>query len=993
MLPPLSLSALGDDYSADEEDALAAAEERRHRDRLDRAWRILETYGDSGANPSTAENINNASDLIKRKLLRENASPDKAVRFSNLYSRLLTQPVLGQKWAILYLLYRLSESAGEEGEGIDDAERCRSPLMEEGNLDNMLFKGPRNFRPGARMVEDVDEGPAISSSVSQRGDRPGRRPSLRPTAERPGRQTLTEEGKETRLGRARADSTAKDTVVPEDVSPLPVETVPKAMKPSESALLRDLPFILQGLSSTNVEFSSPSVLKLPPTLPIPMISLLHTLAEPCLLYRELSAFVDSSEGGLVSQALRAAIGNELRSYLSLVATLEGEIRRAMTAAADETNPKGVVNGAVTLKRCVVWTREATMALRLMSVMVEEARHKKGGQLISLIHGFSSSHGDPFVCAFAEKLLSHVTRPFYDMLRQWIYDGELSDPYKEFFVIEPEFRPSTDPRRIATSVWEDKYKLDDEMVPSIITQEFAKKVFLIGKSLNFIRYGCGDSAWVEAYSKEASKELRYGDTASLETSIDEAYKTTMARLIHLMDSKFKLFEHLRALKKYLLLGQGDFIALLMESLASNLDRPANSQYRHTLTAQLEHAIRASNAQFDSPDVLRRLDARMLELSHGEIGWDCFTLEYKIDAPVDVVITPWGSTQYLKVFNFLWRVKRVEFALGSTWRRCMTGARGVLGSVDDKVGADWKRARCVIAEMIHFVCQLQYYILFEVIEASWDQLQAAISKPGCTLDDLIEAHTKYLNSITHKGLLGSASPSRGSSSGKQPEESFLSQLHQILKIMLAYKDAVDGLYSFSVAEFTRRQELSAKIETRTAQGRWGVTERDFLPSSRRGQGHMKSASSSTPSFAATPTLDQQQPEGTDTPSPLLSQGLSADDHMLPSLRARLRDLSADFRARLNVLLGDLAYQPDVDMRFLGVVMNFNDVYQPVRRRRAATGAGSSSRDKERARRRAAAPSNGSGDGSAQEKEREKETESAKEAAGSGADSGAGTVVEGQ
>jgi len=586
--------------------------------------------------------------------------------------------------------------------------------------------------------------------------------------------------------------------------------------------------------------------------------------------------------------------------------------------------------------------------------------KKGGQLISLIHGFSTSHGDPFVCAFAERLLGHVTRPFYDMLRQWIYDGELSDPYQEFFVVEPEFRPSTDPRRIATSVWEDKYKLDDEMVPSIITPEFAKKVFLIGKSLNFIRYGCGDSAWVEAYSKEASHELRYGDTAGLETSIDEAYKTTMARLIHLMDTKFKLFDHLRALKKYLLLGQGDFIALLMESLASNLDRPANSQYRHTLTAQLEHAIRASNAQYDDPDVLRRLDARMLELSHGEIGWDCFTLEYKIDAPVDVVITPWGSTQYLKVFNFLWRVKRVEFALGSTWRRCMTGARGVLGAVDDKVGADWKRARCVIAEMIHFINQLQYYILFEVIEASWDQLQAAISKPGCTLDDLIEAHTKYLNSITHKGLLGSGSrSSSSSSSSKQPEESFLSQLHQILKIMLAYKDAVDGLYSFSVAEFTRRQELSAKIETRTAQGRWGVTERDLFPSSinRHRQGHKKSISSPSisSSVAATPTVDSFGGgggggafSGIDTPLLATPHHLSADDHMLPSLRTRLRDLSADFRSRLNVLLGDLAYQPDVDMRFLGVVMNFNDVYQPARRRRGTA----SGRDKEKARRKAAA-----------------------------------------
>ena len=580
-------------------------------------------------------------------------------------------------------------------------------------------------------------------------------------------------------------------------------------------------------------------------------------------------------------------------------------------------------------------------------------------MISLIHGFSTSYGDPFVCAFAEKLVTHITRPFYDMLRLWIYDGELSDPYQEFFVVEPEFRPSVDPRRIASSVWEDKYNLDDEMVPSIITQDFAKKVFLIGKSLNFLRYGCGDSAWVEAYSKEASKELRYGDTASLEISIDEAYKTTQARLIHLMDNKFKLFDHLRALKKYMLLGQGDFIAVLMESLAPNLDRPAISQYRHTLTAQLEHAIRSSNAQYDSADVLRRLDARMLEFNHGEIGWECFTLEYRIEAPVDVVITTWGATQYLKVFNFLWRIKRVEFALGSSWRRFTTGARGVLGSVEDKLGSDWKRARCAVAEMVHFICQLQNYILFEVIEASWDQLQTAMSKPGCTLDDLIEAHTRYLKSITHKGLLGSPSSSSSSSKYHQ-EESFLSQLHQILKIMLAYKEAVDGLYSFSVAEFTRRQELSAKIETRTAQGQWGISERDQLlsaTSNLRGPQNSTSSAASASSLLTTPTNAKDPTD--DTPSSLAIHDISAaDDRMLASLRVRLRNLLAEFRTRLNILLGDLAYQPDLDMRFLGVVMNFNDVYQPVKRKRTNPAASAS-----------VARSNSSrGSGKDREKERE-------------------------
>lgn len=543
----------------------------------------------------------------------------------------------------------------------------------------------------------------------------------------------------------------------------------------------------------------------------------------------------------------------------------------------------------------------------------------------MIHALSSSNGDPFVGAFAERMLVHVTKPFYEMLRQWIYDGELSDPYKEFFVIEQDSQnkgeKEIDPRRApATSVWEDKYKLDHAMIPTIMTEEFAKKIFLIGKSLNFIRYGCGDSAWVEAYCKDASKELRYGDTATLESSIDKAYKATMARLIHLMDSKFQLFEHLRALKKYLLLGQGDFIALLMESLASNLDKPAGSQYRHTLTAQLEHAIRGSNAQYDSREVLRRLDARLLELSHGDIGWDVFALEYKVDAPVDVIITPWASRKYLAIFNFLWRVKRVEFALGNTWRRCMTGARGVLANVDDQLSRDWKVARCCIAEMIHFVNQLQYYILFEVIEASWDQLQSAITRPDCTLDDLIGAHTKYLEAITHKGLLGQT---RNLLTGTR-EDSFTSQLHHILKNMLAYKEAVDGLYSFSVAEFTRQQETSAKNETRTAHGKQAI--KDKSDEDHRSPSPFAAVKGSSNNTNNNNRADSPFPAGG-----ILTGISSTDDQMLPALRARLVDLEKDFRARVNLLLGDLASQPDVDMRFLGVVMNFNGVYEPRRRRR--------------------------------------------------------------
>jgi gamma-tubulin complex component 3 len=183
---------------------------------------------------------------------------------------------------------------------------------------------------------------------------------------------------------------------------------------------------------------------------------------------------------------------------------------------------------------------------------------------------------------------------------------------------------------------------------------------------------------------------------LERFIDAAYQTASQRLFEVFLDKFRLLDHLQALKNYLMLGHGDFADQLMDILGSrsashfscssltmivsayspNLGKPANALYRHNLTATLETAIRSSNAQNDPPDVLRRLDARMLEYSHGEIGWDVFTLEYKVDAPLDTLLDPDSIVKYLKVFNHLWRLKRVEAALSKGWMRVAGATRTFL-----------------------------------------------------------------------------------------------------------------------------------------------------------------------------------------------------------------------------------------------------------------------------------------------------------------------------
>lgn len=60
-------------------------------------------------------------------------------------------------------------------------------------------------------------------------------------------------------------------------------------------------------------------------------------------------------------------------------------------------------------------------------------------------------------------------------------------------------------------------------------------------------------------------LKYSDIAGLERSIDAAYQTASERLFEVFVDKFRLLDHLTALKHYLLLGYGDFADQLMDTL--------------------------------------------------------------------------------------------------------------------------------------------------------------------------------------------------------------------------------------------------------------------------------------------------------------------------------------------------------------------------------------------------------------------------------------------
>lgn len=105
-------------------------------------------------------------------------------------------------------------------------------------------------------------------------------------------------------------------------------------------------------------------------------------------------------------------------------------------------------------------------------------------------------------------------------------------------------------------------------------------------------------------------------------VNNAYEVTNKALIKILFEKYRFMGHSNSIRKYLLMGQGDFMQNLMDLLAAELGEPASKIYRHTLMASLETAIRSSNAQYHDPEFLNRLDIKLLEASPGDRGWEIF-----------------------------------------------------------------------------------------------------------------------------------------------------------------------------------------------------------------------------------------------------------------------------------------------------------------------------------------------------------------------------------
>lgn len=224
------------------------------------------------------------------------------------------------------------------------------------------------------------------------------------------------------------------------------------------------------------------------------------------------------------------------------------------------------NCEISLRRVLYLIYDHHTKFEWLTYIVELCSDKKGGALITAIHGFLQ-HGSKCVQQVTERVLTIVCKPLYIMLARWLLDGEINDLYNEFFI---EIRDIIQAERL----WHDKYHVRQQMIPSFITVEQANRILATGKNINFLRQICkddGDLPGRESLQKlfdSTSAEALFAPEQSIEfhTILENVYKETSFRVLNLLKNNYGLYQQLQSLRKYLLLGQGDFIRHLMEVLA-------------------------------------------------------------------------------------------------------------------------------------------------------------------------------------------------------------------------------------------------------------------------------------------------------------------------------------------------------------------------------------------------------------------------------------------
>ncbi|XAR48358.1 hypothetical protein NMG60_11031165 [Bertholletia excelsa] len=474
----------------------------------------------------------------------------------------------------------------------------------------------------------------------------------------------------------------------------------------------------------------------------------------CESYLLINQFVESRsqfKTGLVNHAFAAALRVLLIDYQAMVAQLEHQFRL----------------GKLSIQGLWFYCQPMMGSMQALSIVIQKASANKfmGSAVLNLLQSQAKAMaGDHAVRSLLEKMTQSASSAYLGILERWVYEGVIDDPYGEFFISENKsLKKESLTQDYGAKYWQQRYSLKDD-IPSFLANA-AGTILTTGKYLNVMRE-CGHNVQVPV--SENSKLVSFGASHHYLECIKAAYEFASGELLTLIKEKYELMGKLRSLKHYLLLDQGDFLVHFMDIARDELSKKPDEISVEKLQSLLDLALRTTAAAADpchedliccverstlakTLSMLEDLeisqtvcDNSNLEEPVSMTGLETFSLSYKVQWPLSLVVSRKALTKYQLIFRFLFHCKHVDRQLCGAWQ-VHQGVRSL-----NTRGTAISRSSLLCRSMLKFVNSLLHYLTFEVLEPNWhvmhNRLQTAKS-----IDEVIQYHDFFLEKCLRECLV--------------------------------------------------------------------------------------------------------------------------------------------------------------------------------------------------------------------------------------------------
>ncbi|PWA78766.1 spc97 / Spc98 family of spindle pole body (SBP) component [Artemisia annua] len=370
-------------------------------------------------------------------------------------------------------------------------------------------------------------------------------------------------------------------------------------------------------------------------------------------------------------------------------------------------------------------------------------------------------GNYSVRSLLEKMIESANSAYLGILERWVYEGVIDDPHDEFFIAEDKsLQKESLTQDYDAMYWRQRYSLKDD-IPSFLANS-AETILTTGKYLNVMRE-CGHS--VQVPSLENSKLMNFGSNDHYLECLKSAYDFASGELLNLMKDKHDLIGKLRSIKHYLLLDQGDFLVHVMDIARDELAKAPNEISVEKLQSLLNLALRSTAAaadplhedvtcSVDTCSLLKRLSTLKdlqtseavsqtdtFEESLSITGVETFSVNYKVQWPLSLVISKKALTKYQLIFRFLFHCKHVHRQLCAAWQ----GARA-----RDRHGTAISTSSIFCRNMLKFINSLLHYLTFEVLEPNWHVMHNKLENAK-SINEVIQCHDFFMEKCLKECLL--------------------------------------------------------------------------------------------------------------------------------------------------------------------------------------------------------------------------------------------------